>query len=397
MTRCRFFLLGFLVGGLFLSGCSSVSNLCRGFTELVEPARASYFSEHRIYPLNSALEQLAQKYKPRLIVHPMGLKPIDFSDYMASSFLVNITNQHKTHLLPLNVARADFSDQCNLYVESTQQTISSHPPYPWYVQIFRGKAPGDIDEQWTYIKYNIVFDWSGLAVDMGWMSRAGIFLLGADPTKWHRLDVHTTVIIAVDEEGVQRFVTINQHNYARTYLGGRDYDMNKTIVVTAALHSNELYLDQGWEEPQRFNVVRFYDSIPYLISGEDKPRFTAADIVWGIQAGGTEVATKIDIIDPSYPLAAFAGLLAPPNRLWGRVYIGRDGPMGYDYYSLPSAVPFDRLAALGYWSEGEQELAEDIQLLLDEISSFEDKAGWDRLIDFMEIGLVEDLKQQKLD
>lgn len=360
----------------------------------MEPARASYFASHRIYPLSAADQALAEKYKPRLVLHPQGLAPIDFDDYLVDAELMSLVDKQQAHPQLRDAAKSNFSRQCTQYVKPARQEVSSRPPYPWYVQVFRDKAPGKTTEEWTYLKYNLIFDWSGLALDMGWMARTGVFLLGASPTKWHRLDVHTTVVIGVDGRGYQRLVTINQHNYVRTYLGGTDFDMGQPVVIVAALRSNELYLDEGWTEAQRFPVVRFYDSVPYLISGENKPFFVAMDLVLGAQAGGLEVPTRLRIIAPADLLAAFAGLLAPPQRLWGRIYTGRDGPMGYDYYSLPRAVPLNRLASLGYWRGGDKALVQGLGILMEEQDSFDDDEGWDAIIDLLESHLQPALQRQ---
>ena len=391
----RFFII---IGGFFFFvGCASLGNLCEGFTQAVESARASYFSDHRIYPLEPKTRLLAEKYKPQLVLHPQGAAPIDFDDYFAITELVGPISKTSRKVSMEDLAQLDYEQQCHSYLRSVERSVVSQPPYPWYVQVFRDKAPGGDYESWTYLKYNLIFDWSGLATNMHWMVRTGVALLGASPARWHRLDVHTAVIIGVDERGYQRTVTINQHNYVRTYLGGRDFDMTKPITIVPALRSNELYLDQGWTEAQRFPVVRFYDDIPYLISGEKKPFLAAEDLVVGAQAGGKEVPTRLWVIEPHHPVAAFAGLLAPPKHLLGSVYIGRDGPMGYDYYSLPAAVPLNRLASLGYWQEGNLTLAEKLETLIKEINFFDEEESWNPLIRFMEKRLQTALEKQSFE
>ena len=69
---------------------------------------------------------------------------------------------------------------------------------------------------------------------------------------------------------------------------------------------------------------------------------------------------------PGGPLASgfhFAGLLAPPRRFLG-IYIGRDGPPGYNYYALPADIPLVDFAAMGFWRSGDQDLLHRLEPLI---------------------------------
>ena len=44
--------------------------------------------------------------------------------------------------------------------------IIPNNPAPIYVQAFRDQNSADPDERWIFIKYNLVFDWSGLAAEI---------------------------------------------------------------------------------------------------------------------------------------------------------------------------------------------------------------------------------------
>ena len=377
---------------LNLTACATSPNLCDGFTNWVEPARADYFPKHRIYPLNEEHLRLVEKYQPRLVMHALGTPPIDFDDYLRGAELVRINGENISNVSMDALASLSYAEQCGAYIKPAQRTVESQPPYPWYAQVFRDWAPGG-DEEWLYLKYNLVFDWSGLALHITRSAQAGVNLLGANAAaKWHRLDVHVSVIIGLDAKRRQRMITITQHNYARTYLAGVEFDASEPPTVAIAARSNELYLDENRSDKHLERVVRFYNDLPYLISDEDRPRYSAYDEVQGLKAGGTPLPTRLVIITPEHPLASFAGLLAPPKRLFGRIYIGRDGPMGYDYYAPPSSFALPRGAALGYWQPGNKILLNQLEPLLTQMRDFRDEEGQNALLDALERNLADDMR-----
>ena len=393
----KLFRCGVLLIYGILAGCSYNSKLCSSFTDWVEPARADYFSKHRVYPLSERARLLAEKYEPKLVIHPAGNPPISFDDYFENAELVFAAGDKKgdreKNVAISRLSELDYATQCSTYIVPARENVISKSPYPWYVQSFVSPAPGELGkvEDWLYLKYNLMFDWSGLANELSRNARAGVRALRADANKWHRLDVHTAVIIAIDNQGRQRLVAINQHNYVRTYIAGRDFNSNQRITIAAALRSNELYLDNGAAERQKYRVVTFYNNLPYLINGKNKPNYSGIDEVAGANAGGVPVETRLVYIEPNHPLASYSGLLAPPKPLLGGIYIGRDGPMGYDYYSPPSGVDLGRMAAMGYWREGDDELADELRALLKSSTGFRDSESLERIINTMEVRLEQDL------
>lgn len=78
---------------------------------------------------------------------------------------------------------------------------------------------------------------------------------------------------------------------------------------------------------------------------------------------GKEIPLEPVFIVPGHPLADYAGLLAPPDRFWG-MYIGRDGPPGYNYYAPPDYISLADFAAMGYWRAGDMVLLDEIYPLL---------------------------------
>jgi hypothetical protein len=241
--------------------------------------------------------------------------------------------------------------------------VVSHNPAPLYIQVFWDENPANPAEKWTYIKYNLVFDWSGLAAEISWLSRIGAFLSGGRISRWHRLDIHLAAILAFDRTQKMRLLTLAQHNHQQTFFPGRNFPSDTAPHLVAAFRSNELYLDGGQTAPAYHRVVPFFSDVAFLIDSKKKPRLWARDVTYGRRAGGQEVKLRPVFIEPGHPLANFAGLLAPPRRTLG-IYIGRDGPPGYNYYAPPAYIPLVNFAAMGYWRSGDQDLLHQLEPLI---------------------------------
>ena len=391
-----------LLSIVFINACSYNKNTCNFFTDWVEPARKEYFSQHRLYPIPKHIKKLASLYQPELVIHPslsQDFEPIHFEDYLLDASLVyteDNTQKIKENISLNDLEALDYESQCQSYIQPAKQEIISSAPYPWYVQAFQSAAPGSLGrkEKWLYIKYNIIFNWSGLAKELSSLTKTALFFLRLNPKKWHRLDIHTSLVMAFDTQNKLRLITIDQHNYVRSYLAGVDFNPQEQITVAAALHSNELYLDNGSTQKRSFRVIPFYHYLEYLITAKNKPPFWGKDEVIGKNAGGRVVKTKLIYIKPQHPLAAYSGLLAPPRPLFGLFYIGRDGPMGYDYYAPAAAMPLGRLAAMGYWREGEHELVEKLSPLLNKDIFTKNESHMKQIIRILERKLAQDLIQK---
>jgi hypothetical protein len=354
---------------------------CDRFVSWVAPAKDAYFRKHRIYPIPDHIQELATQYMPRLWVHPQSWQPIDFEKYLAKSRLVRKNDKSILKNTPSAryLANLDHAEQCGLYLDAEE--ITPDNPAPIYIQAFWDENPADTDEKWTYIKYNLVFDWSGLAAEVSWLSRVGAWLSGGGTDRWHRLDVHLAVILAFDVHNRLRLLTLAQHNHQQTFFPEVDFPADRRPQLVAAFRSNELYLDAGNSIPSRHRVVPFFSDVAYLIDPGEKPRFWAIDIAYGRNAGGKEVSLKPVFIAPRHPLADFAGLLGPPRRLLGR-YIGRDGPPGFNYYAPPAYVSMTNFASMGYWREGDNDLLAKLKKFIRDKDDFR-STDWDAMVALM--------------
>ena len=216
---------------------------CDEFVSWVAPAKNAYQKTHRIHPVPESYKDLAVRYKPRSWVHPDSWQPIDFDDYLANSRLVRTSDRKLLIAAPSvrEMIALDYEEQCAAHLETDE--VPSRNPAPIYIQVFHDENPADAADQWIYFKYNLVFDWSGLAADISWLSRLGGWLSGGDLDRWHRLDIHLAAILAFDADRQSRMLTLAQHNHQQTFLAGIDFPQNQKPMLVAAARSNELYLD----------------------------------------------------------------------------------------------------------------------------------------------------------
>jgi len=353
----------------------STATRCDKFVAWVHPAKTAYMQAHQVYPVPDDIQELAVRFMPRIWVHPDSWQPISFDQYLARSKLVSNIDGRTLMVAPKpkDVAALKYEDQCGTFLIAGE--IEPARPAPLYVQVFRDRSPVSSEESWIYIKYNPVFDWSGLAHEVSHLASLGSRLAGGDQKRWHRLDVHTAAILAFDSQRRLRLLTLAQHNHQQTYIPGRDFTSDQVPMLAAAFWSNELYLDRGESVPVPHRVVPFFNDVSYLIDAEEKPWLWAMDLVYGRRAGGKEIEFYPVFLEPEHPLSDFAGLLAPPRKILG-IYTGRDGPPGYNYYAPPNYFDLPDFIAMGYWQAGNLDLLADLAPFLKGL----DDTDWDGML-----------------
>ena len=329
---------------------------------------------------------------PRLWVHPDSWQPIDFDDYLANAQLIDSESGKALRASPnaASLANLTFEQQCGVYLQA--DPVPASQPAPVYVQAYRDESPASPEANWTYIKYNWVFDWSGLAAELNALSSMGAWLTGGDLARWHRLDIHISAVLAFDRKNRLKLLTLAQHNHQQTFLAGRDFDADRTLNLAAAVRSNEVYLDDGSSKSYHRRVVPFFNDVAYLIDANQKPRFYASDLVYGRNAGAVEIKLRPVFIAPGHPLTDFAGLLGPPRKFFGR-YIGRDGPPGMHYYAPPAYIPLVNFAAMGFWHSGDMDLLVQLESMLGNKEDFR-SIDWEAMVNLMRMRLTTALSDQ---
>jgi len=367
---------------LLLSTAAHSAGECDEFVAWVYPAKQAYILEHQLYPVPAEIQALAKRFMPRIWVSPESWQPISFETYLASAKLKRFSDDKILQISPTvqHLQELNHAQQCSTYLQAGEVPPAS--PAPLYVQVFRDRSPIDAAEEWLYIKYNPVFSWSGLAKEISWAASLGVTLTGGDAGRWHRLDVHTSAILAFNSKHQFKMLTLAQHNHQQTFLTGRDLPKDSPPLLVAAVQSNELYLDDGNTIPRKHRVVPFFNKVSYLIDSQEKPWLWATDLSYGRNSGGVEIEFFPIYHEPNHPLVDYAGLLAPPHRIMG-IYIGRDGPPGMNYYAPPSYISIPDFVTMGFWQQGNTTL---LNKLLPHLGSLE-KTNWLRMLEIFRLHL----------
>jgi hypothetical protein len=306
-------------------------------------------------------------------VHPGGADPVDFyGDYLPCTAMRfwpggaqagqpvsrELLLDHRTS----RTAYLDFDPFC------FRERKRSVPPV--YGRVYRERVSfpasgGRVARDLVFLKYNVVFPLSGLAAEIPLLPRLLLVLPGLDAGDWHELDNFAAVHVVLDEQENPVALLLAQHNHHRTYLLRKDLELPEDgrPAFDVAVRSNEIYPSSTSPKPVRHRVVPWSLYLDFLLSGENRPFFSAHDITRGPAAGGREVGTRLEILNPCDPLYRSEMLLGEPRPFMGR-YIGRDGPPGSDYYSIPALVPLGTLLQFSYLQDGD---AEDIAVVRDAV------------------------------
>jgi len=186
--------------------------------------------------------------------------------------------------------------------------------------------------------------------------------------------------LGLDTTRTPRTLSVQQHNNKRTYVAGTDFTHEEPIHLAAAFSTNELYLDAGASTKQTRRAVATFLQWPHLIDETQKTLMWQRDEFVGRNAGGERIEQRAVFIEPSHPLAAYAGLLAPKRRVLG-LYVGRDGPPGYDYDGVSS---FPEAAIIGFWRENDMEF---LPVLAQHLHGFSD-TNWAAIADYLRPKLI---------
>lgn len=318
------FAMGAFFGGRFLLPPSGTNFSQRaGF--------AVYFRDNPRADTPAAGADLAllEKFRPRLNVAPEAEGPIDFyGDYIARGVLRDGAGNvlaSKVDRATLNKYRGEPSVVFTHALGAGKGVGQAKGGAVVFGRAARDVIPGH--GPMTFLTYHFVFRTSGLPAARNGVLGALAGLAG-DTRDWHQLDHYTQATVVLDRAGKPVALFLQQHNYGRSWLFGRDLKLPEDgrARLMAAVSSNELYPYEGGET--RHRAVRFFspEAARYLVFGTDKPWISADDIT----RPGREAAYRLAPLAPADAFYSFQGFLGERRRL-----PGRDGPPGADYDTWP--------------------------------------------------------------
>ena len=232
------------LAGLILI-CTSVGVFAadRNFSQY--PGFAEYFAANPPPGAAGPADQaLARRHAPRFHLPAGHDGPIDFyRDYIAHGYLVTGDGVRIDGPTPADLNR--YRD--DVRAEFTHVPGTAEPQAVVYAMVertglWRPKEPGRAAEKFTVVTYHFVFRVSGLPAGLS-LAAAIPLRLVADLDDWHQLDHYTAAFVVLAADGRPVALTLQQHNYLRTYLVGESVELRPDgrFDIDVAIRSNELY------------------------------------------------------------------------------------------------------------------------------------------------------------
>ena len=328
---------------MVLAGAGAVA-ADRNFSQY--PGFAEYFAEH---PPAAAAgpddRALARRHAPRFHLPAGHEGPIDFyRDYIASGRLVAGDGIRIDGPTPAELNR--YRDDAT--AEFVHVPGGEVPRPVVYAGVERSdlwapREAGSAVEEFIVAIYHLVFRASGLPAALPAAAEASLGWF-ADLDDWHQLDHYTAAFVVLDAGERPVALTLQQHNYLRTYLVGESVRPggDGRFDIDVAIRSNELYPHVPGRRTRR--AVRFLtpESTAFMMGYGERPMMSADDITDPVRIVGYELA----FLPGSDAFYTFQGYLGERRML-----PGRDGPPGARYNTLPRLKPLPAQILGGYWRE----------------------------------------------
>ena len=334
------------LAGLVLAG-AAVAAAESNFSQY--PGFAEYFAENPPAGAANATEQaLLSRHAPRFHLPAGHEGPIDFyRDYIAHGYLVTGDGVRIDGPTPeeLNRHRDDPAAQ---FVHVPGGVAPRPVVYAGVerTDLWTSRHAGLEDEEFTVAVYHLVFRVSGLPAALSGMAAMSLGLVG-DLDDWHQLDHYTAAFVVLDAAERPVALTLQQHNYLRTYLVGESVEPGRDgrFDIDVAIRSNELY--PYVPERRRHRAVRFPspEAMAFMMGYGRRPLMSADDVTDPDRTVDFELAF-LPGTDAFYTFHGYLG-----ER---RLLPGRDGPPGARYNTLPQLKPLPAQILGGYWREGNE-------------------------------------------
>ena len=343
MARCPFtlgVLAGLVLAGAGVAAAESNFSQYRGF--------AKFFAENPPAGAPGESERvLLHRHAPRFHL-PVGHEgPIDFyRDYIAHGYLVTGDGVRIDGPTPaeLNRHRDDPAAQF-VHVPDREAPRSGPVVYAGVerTDLWAPLPPDSEGAEFIVAIYHLAFRVSGLPAGLSGVAEASLGLV-ADLDDWHQLDHYTAAFVVLDAGERPVALTLQQHNYLRTYLVGESVEPGRDgrFDIDVAIRSNELY--PHVPERRRRRAVRFLnpEAAAFMMGYGSRPTMSADDVT----DPDRTVAYELAFPPGDDAFHSFQGYLGER-----RLLPGRDGPPGARYNTLPQLKPLPAQVLGGYWRE----------------------------------------------
>ena len=324
--------------------CAGAVAADRNFSQF--PGFAEYFAENPpVGAADSRDQALARRHAPRFHLPAAHEGPIDFyRDYIAHGYLVTGDGVRIEGPTPadLNRHRGDAAAQ---FVHVPGGGVPRPVVYASVARtdLWTPRDAGGATGQFIVAVYHLVFRTSGLPAALPAAAEAssgcsriwttGISSTTTPPRSW-----------CSTRASVPSALTLQQHNYLRTYLVGESVRPggDGRFDIDVAIRSNELYPHVPARRVRR--AVRFLtpESTAFMMGYGERPTMSADDITDPVRTVDYELAF-LPGTDAFYVFEGYLG-----ER---RLLPGRDGPPGARYNTLPRLKPLPAQILGGYWRE----------------------------------------------
>ncbi|VAX23225.1 hypothetical protein MNBD_NITROSPINAE03-1964 [hydrothermal vent metagenome] len=311
---------------------------------------------------------LSARFVPRAFIAPGGLYPIDFyADYLPRSVVRNqLAGGDIVDTSPTRKYLKSIERRYGLYLDyQGPENFDSEPIV--YARVYYESAPlvrgsGVRNVKFTFIKYNFVFLRSGLPARLPFYKKALAWMAG-DLEKWHELDIHGAVIVALINKNGQltpTALTLGQHNNFRTYLFGRDIPLPEDgrPKVSFALRSNEPYPAPEGYQPVGQRAVGNPADFSYVIDGGGWHLSSGVDLVFGPESGAREIEPVIRHLPDRDPLYVSWIPLGDRLKIFGIFNsFYRAGPPGMDLFTWPELKEYNKTMMFWFVDDGDEKAA----------------------------------------
>ncbi len=299
-------------------------------------------------------QALLEKYRPRFYLPDGHRGPVNFyKDYIGHGSLFEGDGSI--------ISSAVTREQLNAHKERPDVEFVHRPgPDGWMPEsviygLYETAAIdiGDDAEDLTFLTYHAVFPHSGLPAGLlGWQTLA-LGLVG-DLDDWHQLDHYTAATVVLDSTREPVALILQHHNYHQTHLFGEDvqYPEDGRVKLDVSIRSNELYPHRTGRTNRPAVSFLNRKAWRYMIGAGPRLMLTADDITEPVR----ELKYDLRFLAPSDAFYTFKGYLGER-----RLLMGRSGPPGAYYKTLPEFMNFERQLLVGYWRRGNRH---DINTLL---------------------------------